>query len=110
MSSSTKYLAAPVIWLRPSNLESQTGIVENLEYLLHHWLTSAKDISMNKIAKLRKRVGLSQTVFARTFGFHVAALRNWEHGRRRPSSAARALLKIIEYAPDIAARALARRP
>jgi putative transcriptional regulator len=36
------------------------------------------------VAKLRHRLGLSQSDFARTFGLDVTALHAWEQGRRRP--------------------------
>src|ERR1700732_4928601 len=36
------------------------------------------------VAKLRRRLGLSQAAFARVFGLDVTALHAWEQGRRRP--------------------------
>src|SRR6266852_5225611 len=47
------------------------------------------------VAKLRQRLGLSQAGFARAFGLDVTAIHAWEHGRRRPDRAARALLAVI---------------
>ncbi len=46
-------------------------------------------------------------MFAGRFGFTVAAVRNWEQGRRRTDLAARALLMVIEREPDAVHRALA---
>src|SRR5262245_25780456 len=51
------------------------------------------------VAKLRQRLGLSQTAFARTFGLDVTALHAWEQGRRRPDRAARILLAVIAKEP-----------
>jgi putative transcriptional regulator len=59
------------------------------------------------VAKLRRRLGLSQTGFARAFGLDVTALHAWEQGRRRPDRAARVLLAVIAKEPEAVLRALA---
>jgi putative transcriptional regulator len=59
------------------------------------------------VAKLRRRLGLSQAAFARTFGLDVTALHAWEQGRRRPDRAARVLLAVIAREPQAVLRALA---
>jgi putative transcriptional regulator len=58
------------------------------------------------VAKLRRRLGLSQTAFARSFGLDVTALHAWEQGRRRPDRAARVLLAVIAREPQAVLRAL----
>jgi len=59
------------------------------------------------VAKLRHRLGLSQSGFARAFGLDVTAIHAWEQGRRRPERSARILLKIVEREPEAVTRALA---
>ncbi len=59
------------------------------------------------VAKLRRRLGLSQAAFARAFGLDVTALHAWEQGRRRPDRAARVLLAVIAKEPQAVLRALA---
>jgi putative transcriptional regulator len=59
------------------------------------------------VAALRRRLGLSQTAFARSFGLEVTAIHAWEQGRRRPDRAARVLLAVIEKEPEAVRRALA---
>jgi putative transcriptional regulator len=59
------------------------------------------------VAGLRRRLGLSQVTFARTFGLDVTALHAWEQGRRRPDRAARILLAVIAKEPQAVLRALA---
>jgi putative transcriptional regulator len=59
------------------------------------------------VKKIRRRLGLSQEGFARTYGFALAAVRDWEQGRRQPERSARILLKIVEKEPDAVTRALA---
>ena len=58
------------------------------------------------VAALRKRLGLSQTRFAATFGFSPKTVRNWEQGLRHPEGPARILLQVIEREPEAVMRAL----
>jgi putative transcriptional regulator len=57
-------------------------------------------------AAIRKKLKLSQSKFAERFGLPAATVRDWEQGRRRPDAPARALLKVIDYAPETVARAV----
>ena len=50
---------------------------------------------------------MSQSRFATSFGFGLAAVQSWEQGRRRPEGPARVLLKVIEHEPEAVRRALA---
>jgi len=59
------------------------------------------------VADVRRRLGLSQSAFAHTFGLDVTALHAWEQGRRRPDRAARVLLAVIAKDPHAVLRALA---
>jgi putative transcriptional regulator len=58
------------------------------------------------IRGLRARTGLSQAAFARRLDVSAETLRNWEQGKRLPQGPARALLRIIDKAPDTAMAAL----
>ena len=58
------------------------------------------------VARLRKRLGRTQTQFARRFGFSVATLRHWEYGKRSPAGPALVLLNLIERNPRAALSAL----
>jgi putative transcriptional regulator len=53
------------------------------------------------VRAIRAGTGLSQTQFARRFGFSAAAVREWEQGRRQPEAAARVLLLVIASHPDV---------
>lgn len=44
---------------------------------------------------------ISQAAFARRYGFSLAAVRDWEQGRRRPSVSARVLLLAIDRDPHL---------
>jgi putative transcriptional regulator len=56
--------------------------------------------------RVRRRIGLSQVAFARRIGVPVDTVRNWEQGKRAPQGPARALLRIIDRAPEAALAAL----
>ncbi|MCZ7657297.1 MAG: helix-turn-helix domain-containing protein [Xanthobacteraceae bacterium] len=56
--------------------------------------------------RVRAATGLTQTAFAARIGVPVDTVRNWEQGKRAPRGPARALLKMIEIAPDMALAAL----
>ena len=56
--------------------------------------------------RVRKRHGLTQLEFARRIDVSKETIRNWEQGTRCPTGAARALLKILDKAPETALRAL----
>ena len=56
---------------------------------------------------VRGRTGLTQAVFAARIGVPVETVRNWEQGKRSPRGPARALLKVLEQAPEAAFAALA---
>ena len=51
---------------------------------------------------VRGRTGLTQAAFAARIGVPVETVRNWEQGKRSPRGPARALLKVLEEAPDAA--------
>ena len=51
---------------------------------------------------VRARTNLTQAEFAARIGLPVDTVRNWEQGKRSPRGPARALLKVIDKAPDVA--------
>ncbi|WP_165491213.1 helix-turn-helix domain-containing protein [Lichenihabitans psoromatis] len=59
-----------------------------------------------RVQSIRKARGMSQSVFARTYHFSAARLKDWEQGRRRPDPAALAYLETIRVEPEAVERAL----
>jgi putative transcriptional regulator len=55
---------------------------------------------------VRARTHLTQAEFAARIGVPIETVRNWEQGKRSPRGPARALLKLIDKAPDLAFAAL----
>jgi len=75
-------------------------------------LTSVKQMKVGQAAKehhvavsgaieARLATGLSQASFAKLIGVSKRTLQEWEQGRRSPSGAAAALLKIAVSHPDV---------
>lgn len=75
-------------------------------------LEGIKDIKKNKIGRrfttqsyttvrAREKAGLSQSKFAELLGVSVRTLQDWEQGRRDPSGAAKTLIKVAEYHPEV---------
>ena len=52
------------------------------------------------IPATRQRLGLSQAQFARLLGISIRTLHHWEQGTRRPTGAARVLLRVAAQNPD----------
>ncbi len=56
--------------------------------------------------RVRQRLGLSQAEFSQRIDVSLQTIRNWEQGKRRPTGAAKALLKVLDKAPEAALDAL----
>ena len=82
--------------------------------------TTAADIAKHKAAddaeammdaakfarRVRRRLGFSQAEFAERIDVSLDTIRNWEQGKRCPTGAAKALLKVLDKAPEAALAAL----
>lgn len=55
----------------------------------------------SRIVQVRLGTGLSQAEFATALGVSKRTLEQWEQGRRKPSGAARTLLRIAERHPEV---------
>ena len=61
------------------------------------------------VRHVRSRCGLTQAAFANKIEVPIETVRNWEQGKRSPRGPARALLKLIDSAPEAAFAALGGR-
>jgi len=64
------------------------------------------DIEDVDVYQIRQKYKLTQFEFAKTFGFSLRTLQQWEQRRRIPHGAALVLLKVVDYAPDVVNKAL----
>jgi putative transcriptional regulator len=58
------------------------------------------------VRQVRARCGLTQAAFAEKIEVPIETVRNWEQGKRNPRGPARALLKLIDNAPEAVFAAL----
>ncbi len=56
---------------------------------------------------LRRRLGLSQSAFAKRYGINLRTLQDWEQFRSVPDQVARSYLRVIAAEPDVTAKAFA---
>ena len=64
------------------------------------------EVVPNEVALARQGTGLSQAEFAAALSISKRTLQEWEQGRRPPSGAAQALIRIAMRHPDVIAEAL----
>ena len=56
--------------------------------------------------RVRRRLGFSQAEFAERIDVSLDTIRNWEQGKRHSTGAAKALLRVLDKAPEAALVAL----
>ena len=90
--------------------EDFTGIMEGIEdatAFVQGQQARARVVEGPDIKALRKRIKMTQAVFAKSFCLPLGTVKDWEQGRRQPDAPARALLAVIEDNPEAVQKALA---
>ncbi|MET0670224.1 MAG: helix-turn-helix domain-containing protein [Xanthobacteraceae bacterium] len=64
--------------------------------------TGASAPDATNARRIRSQTRLTQAEFAARIGVPIETVRNWEQGKRSPRGPARALLKLLDHAPDVA--------
>jgi len=62
---------------------------------------SKVEINAQDIQKIRKKIRLSQSVFARLLNVSSSSVRQWEQGKRKPSGSTKVLLELLRINPTI---------
>jgi putative transcriptional regulator len=62
-----------------------------------------------KVKRIRKKLNMSQTVFARTLNASDATVRAWEQGKRVPDGPSQRLLEVAEKHPHVFASVVRER-
>ncbi len=65
------------------------------------------EVEVNEVVQARQSAGLSQSEFATALSISKRTLQEWEQGRRAPSGAAKALIRIARKHPEVVREALA---
>lgn len=66
----------------------------------------APEVAVNEVVEARQSTGMSQSEFASALSISKRTLQEWEQGRRSPSGAAQALIRIARKHPDVVREAL----
>ncbi len=64
-------------------------------------------VELSEVAEARQQTGLSQAQFAEALCISKRTLQEWEQGRRAPSGAAQALIRIARKHPEVLLESLA---
>ena len=64
-------------------------------------------VAVNEVVEARRSTGMSQAEFASALHISKRTLQEWEQGRRSPSGAAQALVRIAKRHPEVLREALA---
>ncbi len=77
---------------------NQSGLIDeitmkNIENLC---IPEIQEYNSEKIVNIRKKYHLSQAALASIFNISLSTVQKWEQGHKKPSSAAKKLLDIIE--------------
>lgn len=63
-------------------------------------------VEVNEVVEARQGTGMSQAEFASALSISKRTLQEWEQGRRSPSGAAQALIRIARKHPEVVKEAL----
>ncbi|MBB3119872.1 helix-turn-helix domain-containing protein [Pseudoduganella violacea] len=58
-------------------------------------------LSAEEVANIRRKLNVSQQVFARQLRIEARTIANWEQGISRPNAQASILLKLVECYPEL---------
>ncbi|BDA85568.1 hypothetical protein Sa4125_31100 [Aureimonas sp. SA4125] len=93
--------------------EEAEHLAESLEQALKwfegddtHVTVHRYTIAVPDVAKIRRKLKLTQPDFAAKIGVPVATVRNWEQGRRYPTGPARVLLGVLAQQPHLVMSAI----
>ncbi len=64
-------------------------------------IPEVKTITPTKIKKIRDRVNLSQSVFAKLINVSVSSVKQWEQGKRFPTGSALTILDLLNHEPHV---------
>ena len=64
----------------------------------------APEVTAAEIVSIRKKLHMSQPVFARQIRTSPDTLKNWEQSKSKPNAQAALLIKLVERFPDMVER------
>lgn len=91
-----------IVEILPGGQERDVSSLRELPHFVAHRSMPVQGDDAAYAKAIRAASKLTQAEFAARIGVPLETVRNWEQGKRSPRGPARALLKLIESAPDLA--------
>ncbi|HEV2836397.1 MAG TPA: helix-turn-helix domain-containing protein [Pyrinomonadaceae bacterium] len=86
----------------PSEMEVfKQDLLKSVKQMRSGQASRINRVKVPQAAEARSRVGLSQQEFARLLGVSARTLQDWEQGRRKPTGAAKTLLRVAFSHPEV---------
>jgi putative transcriptional regulator len=79
----------------------QQDLLKSVKQMRRGQAARVTRVQVPQAAEARSRVGLSQQDFARLLGVSARTLQDWEQGRRKPTGAAKTLLRVAFSHPEV---------
>jgi putative transcriptional regulator len=85
----------------PTGEEIGLKLLQSVREMKARTFARTTEIDVNDVVQARKGTGLSQSEFASALNISKRTLQEWEQGRRTPSGAAQALIRIARKHPEV---------
>jgi putative transcriptional regulator len=93
--------------VKPSSAEELgLKLLRSVREMKGHKFARVTEVEANEVVRARQGTGLSQAEFASALSISKRTLQEWEQGRRSPSGAAQALIRIASKHPEVLREAL----
>jgi putative transcriptional regulator len=92
---------------KSSGEELGQRLLESVRQMKARSFSRVTTVELNEVAEARQSTGMSQSEFASALSISKRTLQEWEQGRRSPSGAAQALIRIARKYPEVVREALA---
>ena len=93
---------------KPSSAEELgRKLLQSVREMKARQFARVTEVEANEVVRARQSTGLSQAEFALALSISKRTLQEWEQGRRSPSGAAQALIRIASKHPEVLREALA---
>lgn len=96
-----------IVEILPGGQEREVSRLQDFPHFGSAKVTPAGGGDAAYARAIRAATHLTQAEFAARIGVPLETVRNWEQGKRAPRGPARALLRLIDRAPDFAFAVLA---
>jgi putative transcriptional regulator len=92
---------------KSSGEEIGLKLLESVRQMKARNFARTTEVAVNEVVEARQSTGMSQAEFATALSISKRTLQEWEQGRRSPSGAAQALIRIARKHPEVVREALA---